>query len=85
VRAQLAKYLDLRIEFYRTRDRVELQKINADTGQLQTDMWTAVQAPALAQPTPVTALAVAGMNDVLNSRGYTQAAWWNAFPPPHGV
>jgi hypothetical protein len=85
VRAQLAKYLDLRIEFYRTRDRVELQKINADTGQLQTDMWTAVQAPALAQPTPVTALAVAGMNDVLNSQGYTQAAWWNAFPPPHGV
>jgi hypothetical protein len=29
----------------------------------------------------VTALAVAGMNDVLNSQGYTQAAWWNRIPP----
>jgi hypothetical protein len=80
VRAQLAKYLDLRVEFYRTRDRPELQKINADTGQLQTEMWTAAQTPALAQPTPVMALAVAGMNDVLNSQGYTQAAWWNRIP-----
>ena len=34
----------------------------------------------LAQPTPVIALAVAGMNDVLNSQGYTQAAWWNRIP-----
>jgi hypothetical protein len=80
VRTQLAKYLDLRIEFYRTRDRPELQQINADTSQLQTDMWAAVQTPALAQPTPVMALAVAGMNDVLNSQGYTQAAWRNRIP-----
>ena len=33
-----------------------------------------------AQPTPVIALAVSGMNDVLNSQGYTQAAWWNRIP-----
>jgi hypothetical protein len=26
------------------------------------------------------ALALAGMNDVLNSQGYTQAAWWNRIP-----
>src|SRR5262249_34825848 len=25
-------------------------------------------------------LAVSGMNDVLNSQGYTQAAWWNRIP-----
>lgn len=30
--------------------------------------------------TPIIALAVAGMNDVLNSQGYTQAAWWNRSP-----
>ena len=30
--------------------------------------------------TAVAALAVAGMNDVLNSQGYTQAAWWNRIP-----
>jgi hypothetical protein len=34
----------------------------------------------VAQPTPVLALAVSGMNDVLNSHGYTQAAWWNRIP-----
>ena len=43
-------------------------------------MWSAVQDPALAQPSPVIALTVAGMNDVLNSQGYTQAAWWNRIP-----
>ena len=80
VRAQLRKYLDLRILFYRTRNQSELQQINADTAQLQAEMWSAVQVPAVAQPTPVIALAVAGMNDVLNSQGYTQAAWWNRIP-----
>jgi len=37
-------------------------------------------APAAAQPTSVMALAVSGMNDVLNSQGYTQAAFWNRIP-----
>ena len=80
VRAQLKKYTDLRISFYQTRDDQELQQINAETGRLQTQMWTVVQDRALAQPTPVVALAVTGMNDVLNSQGYTQAAWWNRIP-----
>jgi hypothetical protein len=80
VRSQLRRYLDLRILFYRARDASELRQINADTAQLQAEMWSAVQVPAVAQPTPVIALAVAGMNDVLNSQGYTQAAWWNRIP-----
>jgi hypothetical protein len=80
VQAQLRKYTDLRIRFYRTRNHGELDQIDADTAQLQTKMWSTVQAPASAQPTPVIALAVSGMNDVLNSQGYTQAAWWNRIP-----
>jgi hypothetical protein len=80
VRALLRKYLDLRILFYQTRDDRELQRVNADTAQLQAKMWSAVQDPAVAQPSLVIALAVAGMNDVLNSQGYTQAAWWNRIP-----
>jgi hypothetical protein len=80
VRALLRKYLDLRISFYGTRDEHELQRINSETAQLQGEMWSAVQNPAVAQPSPVIALAVAGMNDVLNSEGYTQAAWWNRIP-----
>ena len=31
-------------------------------------------------PTPPVTLVAAGMNDVLNSQGYTQAAWWNRIP-----
>jgi hypothetical protein len=54
--------------------------VNADTAQLQTELWSAVVGPAASQPTPVTALVVSGMNDVLNSQGYTQAAWWNRIP-----
>ena len=80
VRAQLRKYLDLRILFYRTRSERDLVQINADTARLQAEMWSAVEASASARPTPVTALAVSGMNDVLNSQGYTQAAWWNRIP-----
>jgi hypothetical protein len=47
---------------------------------LQNQLWAAVSGPASAQPTPVRALAVSGMNDVINSQGYTQAAWWNRIP-----
>jgi hypothetical protein len=80
IRSQLRRYTDLRIAFYRTRDEDELRKINDETGNLQDEMWLAVETPALSQPTPVAALAVSGMNDVLNSQGYTQAAWWNQIP-----
>jgi len=39
-----------------------------------------VQAAAAKQPTYPVGLAVSGMNDVLNSQGYTQAAWWYRLP-----
>jgi hypothetical protein len=80
VRATLKRYLDLRIAFYTTRSRTELNEINAETNQMQTQLWREVEPAASAQPNPLTALAVAGMNDVLNSQGYTQAAWWNRLP-----
>jgi hypothetical protein len=80
VRALLRNYLDHRILFYVTRDDSRLRQIDAATAQLETALWSAVQAPAVAQPTAVVALAVSGMNDVLNSQGYTQAARWNRIP-----
>jgi hypothetical protein len=80
VRALIRSYLDQRVLFYTTRDEKELKQIDARTGQLQAELWAAVLAPAAAQPTPLVALAVSGMNDVLNSQGYTQAAWWNRIP-----
>jgi len=80
VRALLRNYLDQRVLFYETRNENALRQIDADTAKLQTELWSAVETPAAAQPTPVLALAVSGMNDVLNSQGYTQAAWWNRIP-----
>ena len=80
VRVLLRSYLDQRVRFYAVRDAQQLRQINADTAKLQADLWSAVQAPAAAHPTPLVALAVAGMNDVLNSQAYTQAAWWNRIP-----
>jgi hypothetical protein len=80
VRALLRNYLDQRVLFYTTRDAQQIRQINSRTAQLQTDLWSAVLAPAGAQPTPMVALAAWGMNDVLNSQGYTQAAWWNRIP-----
>jgi hypothetical protein len=80
IRALLRQYTDLRLQFYRTRWRSQLPPINDQTAALQNKLWAAVSGPASAQPTPVRALAVSGMNDVINSQGYTQAAWWNRIP-----
>ena len=80
VRELLASYLDQRILYYKTQSEQQRQTIDAQTARLQTELWSAVATPALAQPTPVMALTLSGMNDVLNSQGYTQAAWWNRIP-----
>jgi hypothetical protein len=71
VRELLRSYVDQRILFYTTRNVRRLGQINARTAQLQTDLWSTVQAPAAAQPTFTVGLAVSGMNDVLNSQSYT--------------
>jgi hypothetical protein len=80
LRELLRRYLDLRIRFYTARRGKALLRINDDTAQLQSEMWSAVQARAELQPTPTIALIISGMNDVLNAQGYTQAAWWNRIP-----
>ena len=79
-RRLLRSYLEERIRYYRTRDRDRLREISERTSELQNQLWSIVQNAALAQPNALTGLATAGMNDVLNSQGYTQAAWWNRIP-----
>lgn len=76
----LIRYTELRIRFYKTRDAGELKRMDAETQSLQRQLWKTVAEPAKAQPTTNTMLALTGMNDVLNSQGYTQAAWWNRIP-----
>ncbi len=80
VRSLLVRYTEQRVLFYVTRNEQRRRQIDTRTMQLQNDLWSAVASPALEQPTPVMALVVSGMNDVLNSQGYTQAAWWNRIP-----
>ena len=80
VRALLKRYLDERVLFYSTRDAAALRQIDTRTGELQAALWAAVRDASAAQPTPVVALAVQGMNEALDAQGYTQAAWLNRIP-----
>jgi hypothetical protein len=79
VRVLLKNYLDQRILFYQTRNQDALSKVDVDTARLQAELWSAARDP-VGQPTPLLTLAVSGMNDVVNSQGFTQAAWWNRIP-----
>ena len=80
VRKLLGLYLDQRIEFYINEDDIKREQISQRTSQLQADLWTAVRGGAADQPAPIAALVLSGMNDVINSQGYTQAAFWNRIP-----
>jgi hypothetical protein len=80
VRKLLKNYVDQRVLFYETYDAGQLNRIEDQTARLQSELWSIVQESAARQPTPTVALAISGMNDVLNSQGYTQAAWLNRLP-----
>lgn len=80
IRNSLKQYLQERILFYRERDPQRLAQIEAESGRLEEQMWATVEHAAAKQPTPPIALAVSGMNDVLNQQGYTQSAWLNRIP-----
>jgi len=82
VQAQLVQYLDLRIQRYESHASQDTAELAAKTGRLQAEMWRQVQTAALANPTPLLATVVTGMNDVLNRQGYTQAARLNRIPLP---
>jgi len=81
VRKLLIEYTILRIRFYQERDQHQLDQVNVQTTNTQNQLWAAVTETAAAHPTPVIALVLSGMNDVLNSHGHTPAAWWNRIPP----
>jgi amino acid transporter len=80
VRPLLRDYLDQRLLYYTTRDDQELVQIESATARLEAELWSAVQIPTATQPTAPLTITAMGMNDVLNSRGYTQAAWLNRIP-----
>jgi len=81
-RALLRKYLDQRVAFFAASGVDQANQTIAETAKVQSALWSIVAGAAAVQPTPVVALVVSGMNDVLNAQGYTQAAWWNRIPGP---
>jgi hypothetical protein len=80
VRGLLKDYVNQRLLFYRSGDPGQDPQIDARTVALQNEMWSVVVASAGATMQPAVALTVSGMNDVLNSQGYSQAALWNRIP-----
>jgi hypothetical protein len=79
-RALLRTYVDERIAFYRDRDPNREEKTDAATMETMNALWAAIAPEARTRQTPTDALVASGMNDILNSQGYTLAAWRNRLP-----
>ena len=79
LRRQLEEYLSRRIVFYQTRDRDSLARNLTETRRLQQLLWTTTAVYAN-PPSAHTSLVLGGMNEVLDSEGYTDAAWLNRIP-----
>ncbi|WP_216861317.1 hypothetical protein [Polynucleobacter sp. MWH-HuK1] len=76
----LIQYIDQRILFYSKQSPEKILEIRSKTDQLQMALWNEILPVVRTQPTAPIALVASGMNDVLNSQGYVQAAWWNRIP-----
>lgn len=76
----LKQYLDQRILFYTRHSHEQVQETNQKTDAIQQKLWNGILPIARMNQSPTIALVVSGMNDVFNSQGYVQAAWWNRIP-----
>jgi hypothetical protein len=76
----LKQYLDQRILFYTKHSHEQVQETNQKTEAIQQTLWNEILPIARSKQSPTIALVVSGMNDVFNSQGYVQAAWWNRIP-----
>jgi hypothetical protein len=80
IKSGLVRYTKLRLADFGTRDDKELSRIERETAELQSALWNLAVEVGREKPTPMGALVVAGMNDVLNSQDYSQAARINHIP-----
>lgn len=80
VKALLNDYLDQRILFYSDQNKETATQVTRRTIALENALWNEILPIARTQGSATIALTVSGMNDVINSQGYTQAAWWNRIP-----
>ena len=84
MRDALRQYVGQRIRFY-TAPRDDVRRIDTDTARLQAELWSSAVAATARNPTPVNALLVASVNEVINAQGFTLAAWRNRIPVSAGV
>jgi hypothetical protein len=83
IKTALVRYAQLRLADFKTRAPQELDRIGRDTADVQAELWRLATRVANDKPTPIGALVAAGMNDVLNSQDYSEAARINHIP--HGT
>ena len=76
VRQFLKMYVDRRINFYLGNEHAG-REAGSDPVKVQNELWSSVAHAAVAQPSPVLALTVSGMNDVFNTQADARAAWLN--------
>jgi hypothetical protein len=79
VRQLLKTYADQRINFYLGKDRAD-RTAGSGLVKVQNELWSTVVHAAAAQPSPVLALTVSGMNEIFNTQADTRAAWLNRIP-----
>lgn len=79
-RSLLKTYARERVVFYTDPDPERRRANDVETAATQNALWSAIAPEVGARPTQVAALVASGMNDVLNSQGYTLAAWRNRLP-----
>jgi hypothetical protein len=80
VQQLLKSYLDQRIAFYSTRDRGQLDRINDDTGQIEKELWSSIEAAVGPLPPQLEGLFISATNDVVISQLSTRAVWANRIP-----
>src|SRR5262249_50630710 len=80
IKSALVEYTGLRLAHFETREPHEIARNARETSELQTKLWGMVTEVAKAAPTPIAATVVTGMNDVLNSQDYSEAALINRIP-----
>jgi hypothetical protein len=79
VRQLLRVYVQQRIDFYRG-NKTTSPSVGNDLKTVQDELWSTVVRAGAAQPNPVLALAVSGINDIFNTQADARAAWMNRIP-----
>ncbi|MBK5344648.1 hypothetical protein JFU48_25105 [Pseudomonas sp. TH49] len=80
IQSLLIDYLDKRLQFYGTHAPLKQKNIHLETIDIQNKLWSSISLAANSKQTPITALTVTGINDVLSTQRKTQANWRNQIP-----